>query len=600
MAFRNNDYIRNKRQADKLFVVIYEEAKKWLKGYRQDIVDAHTRFIIFKNEENDVVDEKCKKIIDSFGSKAEVFPMDDLWETDDYCVRMMDVVARNANEDTFIIFAGTSSKINGCYKYFVSNYTGRRFSILSSNSINTPVSSFAKIPKKDFNKRDAMPDGIDVTPDARIENGREETGYGFMRNDNEAELNSTTTNFKRNLKDKEISKSKRSGSKNNLVQVEPENKKDPFIENNSDHLKNTSNNSYKETDGTDLSVDMPAPDDISEKENGQLDSGDIEKAMEDPADFMLNVDSPDEECSEPDVPDDFLDECDTQVSTSNITNDDDAKSGIKETNDDKKDRGQSHDKKNNQSVPNDQNNFSRTRQKVSMEPDTDNLIDTGMIVDSVFSEKKMSENKTLDDEKVEHGKPDSGNDSVKHDEHPQRPDRVINRPANMPSSRFDSTTHKGEGLHNNENRQNNRQGKDNRRHRGQEGSDKNSNQQPPSNETSSNNEADKEAEITELDEKKVDLSNAVFLRLAARIRNAIPVIAKKAEAGEFAEEKYYEFIEMIMRSYDYKDFMNCWNMFNSDTKLNISEDLYSDIRSQSEYYCNLCAMLYIKDMGHEL
>ena len=341
---------------------------------------------------------------------------------------------------------------------------------------------------------------------------------------------------------------------------------------------------------------MPAPDDISEKENGQLDSGDIEKAMEDPADFMLNVDSPDEECSEPDVPDDFLDECDTQVSTSNITNDDDAKSGIKETNDDKKDRGQSHDKKNNQSVPNDQNNFSRTRQKVNMEPDTDNLIDTGMIVDSVFSEKKMSENKTLDDEKVEHGKPDSGNDSVKHDEHPQRPDRVINRPANMPSSRSDSTTHKGEGLHNNENRQNNRQGKDNRRHRGQEGSDKNSNQQPSSNETSSNNEADKEAEITELDEKKVDLSNAVFLRLAARIRNAIPVIAKKAEAGEFAEEKYYEFIEMIMRSYDYKDFMNCWNMFNSDTKLNISEDLYSDIRSQSEYYCNLCAMLYIKDM----
>ena len=78
------------------------------------------------------------------------------------------------------------------------------------------------------------------------------------------------------------------------------------------------------------------------------------------------------------------------------------------------------------------------------------------------------------------------------------------------------------------------------------------------------------------------------------------MIAKKAEAGEFAEEKYYEFIEMIMRSYDYKDFMNCWNMFNSDTKLNISEDLYSDIRSQSEYYCNLCAMLYIKDMGHEL
>lgn len=37
MAFRNNDHIRNKRQADKLFVVIYEEAKKWLKGYRQDI-----------------------------------------------------------------------------------------------------------------------------------------------------------------------------------------------------------------------------------------------------------------------------------------------------------------------------------------------------------------------------------------------------------------------------------------------------------------------------------------------------------------------------------------------------------------------------------
>ena len=168
----------------------------------------------------------------------------------------------------------------------------------------------------------------------------------------------------------------------------------------------------------------------------------------------------------------------------------------------------------------------------------------------------------------------------------------------MPSSRSDSTRHKGEGLHNNENRQNNRQGKDNRRHRGQEGSDKNSNQQPSSNETSSNNEADKEAEITELDEKKVDLSNAVFLRLAARIRNAIPVIAKKAEAGEFAEEKYYEFIEMIMRSYDYKDFMNCWNMFNSDTKLNINEDLYSDIRSQSEYYCNLCAMLYIKDMDN--
>ena len=232
-----------------------------------------------------------------------------------------------------------------------------------------------------------------------------------------------------------------------MVPIEPENKKDLFIENNSDPFKNTSNNSYKETDGTDLSVDMPAPGDISEKENGQLDSGDIEKAMEDPADFMLNVDSPDEECSEPDVPDDFLDECDTQVSTSNITNDDDAKSGIKETNDDKKDSGQSHDKKNNQSVPNDQNNFSRTRQKVSMEPD--NLIDTGMIVDSVFSEKKMSENKTLDDEKVEHGKPDSGNDSVKHDEHPQRPDRVINRPANT-SSRSDSTTHKGEGLHNND------------------------------------------------------------------------------------------------------------------------------------------------------
>ena len=75
-------------------------------------------------------------------------------------------------------------------------------------------------------------------------------------------------------------------------------------------------------------------------------------------------------------------------------------------------------------------------------------------------------------------------------------------------------------------------------------------------------------------------------------------LAKKAEAGEFAEEKYYEFIEMIMRSYDYKDFMNCWNMFNSDTKLNISEELYSDIRSQSEYYCNLCAMLYIKDMDN--
>lgn len=577
MAFRNNDYSRNKRQADKMFVVIYEEAKNWLKGYRQGIVDAHTRFIIFKNEENDVVDEKYKKIIDSFSFKAEVFPMDDLWETDDYCVRMMDVVARNANEDTFIIFAGTSSKINGYYKYFVSNYTGRRFSILSSSSINVPVSSFAKLPKKDFNKRDAMPDEIGVTPDARIENGREEIGYGLMKNDNEAELNSATTNSERKLKGKEFSKSKRSDSKNNLVPVEPGNKKDLFIENNSDHLKNTSNNSYTETDGTDLSVDMPAPGDISEKENGQLDSGDIEKAMEDPANFMLNVDSPDEEYSEPDVPDDFLDEWDTQVSASNITNDDDAKSGIKETNDDKKDSGQSHDKKNNQSVPNNQNNFSRTRQKVSMEPDTDNLIDTGMIVDSVFSKNKTSENKTLDDEKVEHGKPDSGNDSVKHDEHPQRPDRVINRPA-----------------------KNNRQGKDNRRHRGQEGSNKNSNQQPSSNETSSNNEADKEAEITELDEKKVDLSNAVFLRLAARIRNAIPVIAKKAEAGEFAEEKYYEFIEMIMRSYDYKDFMNCWNMFNSDTKLNISEDLYSDIRSQSEYYCNLCAMLYIKDMGHEL
>lgn len=206
MAFRNNDHIRNKRQADKMFVVIYEEAKNWLKGYRQGIVDAHTRFIIFKNEENDVVDEKYKKIIDSFGSKAEVFPMDDLWETDDYCVRMMDVVARNANEDTFIIFAGTSSKINGCYKYFVSNYTGRRFSILSSSSINVPVSSFSKLPKKDFNKRDAMPDEIGVTPDARIENGREEIGYGLMRNDNEAELNSTTTNSKRKLKDNEISK----------------------------------------------------------------------------------------------------------------------------------------------------------------------------------------------------------------------------------------------------------------------------------------------------------------------------------------------------------------------------------------------------------
>ena len=596
MAFRNNDHIRNKRQADKMFVVIYEEAKNWLKGYHQGIVDEHTRFIIFKNEENDVVDEKYKKIIDSFGSKAEVFPMDDLWETDDYCVRMMDVVARNANEDTFIIFAGTSSKINGCYKYFVSNYTGRRFSILSSSSINVPVSSFAKLPKKDFNKRDAMPDEIGVTPDARIENGREEIGYGLMRNDNKAELNSTTTNSKRKLKDKEISKNKRSGSKNNLVPVEPENKQDLFIEINSDPLKNTSNNSYKEADGTDLSVDMPAPNDISEKENGQLDkSSDIDKALEDPANFMYNVDSPDEEYSEPDVPDDFLDERDTQVSASNITNDDDVKRDIKETNDDKKDSGQPHDMKNNQSVSNDRNNSSKIRQKVNMKPDPDNFIDTNMVAESIFTEDKTSGNKALDNEKVEPGKSDSENNGVEHNEHPQKPDRMINRSANRSSPRSDSTAHKEEGLHNNENRQSNRQGKDNRRHRGQEKNDKNSNQQPSSNETSSNNEANKEAEITELDEKKVDLSNAVFLRLAARIRNAIPVIAKKAEAGEFAEEKYYEFVEMIMRSYDCEDFMNCWNMFNSDTKLNISEGLYSDIRSQSEYYCNLCAMLYITD-----
>lgn len=596
MAFRNNDHIRNKRQADKMFVVIYEEAKNWLKGYHQGIVDEHTRFIIFKNEENDIVDEKHKKIIDSFGSKAEVFPMDDLWETDDYCVRMMDVVARNANEDTFIIFAGTSSKINGCYKYFVSNYTGRRFSILSSSSINVPVSSFAKLPKKDFNKRDAMPDEIGVTPDARIENGREEIGYGLMRNDNKAELNSTTTNPKRKLKDKEISKNKRSGSKNNLVPVEPENKQNLFIEINSDPLKNTSNNSYKEADGTDLSVDMPAPNDISEKENGQLDkSSDIDKALEDPANFMYNVDSPDEEYSEPDVPDDFLDERDTQVSASNITNDDDVKRDIKETNDDKKDSGQPHDMKNNQSVSNDRNNSSKIRQKVNMKPDPDNFIDTNMVAESIFTEDKTSGNKALDNEKVEPGKSDSENNGVEHNEHPQKPDRMINRSANRSSTRSDSTAHKEEGLHNNENRQSNRQGKDNRRHRGQEKNDKNSNQQPSSNETSSNNEANKEAEITELDEKKVDLSNAVFLRLAARIRNAIPVIAKKAEAGEFTEEKYYEFVEMIMRSYDCEDFMNCWNMFNSDTKLNISEGLYSDIRSQSEYYCNLCAMLYITD-----
>ena len=595
MTFKNNSYIRNKHQADKLFVVIYEEAKKWLKGYRQDTVDAHTRFIIFKNEENDVIDEKYKKIIDSFGSKAEVFPMDDLWETDDYCVRMMDVVARNSNDDTFIIFAGTSSKINGCYKYFISNYTGRRFSILSSSSINVPVSSFAKLPKKDFNKRDAMPDEIGVAPDARIENGREEIGYGLMRNDNEAELNSTTTNSKKKLKDKEISKSKRSCSKNNFVPVEPESKKDLFIENNSDPLKNTSNNDYKEADGTDLSVDMPVSNDISEKENGQLDkSSDIEKAMEDPANFMHNVDSPDEEYNEPDVPDDFLDEEAAQVATSNATNDDDAKRVLKETNNDKNDSGQPYDEQNNQSVSNDRNNSSRTRQKANMAPDMGNLIDADMIANSILTEDRTSESKTLDDGKVEPGKSDPENDGVEHNEHPQRPDRVINRPANRSSPRSDSTTHKEE-LHNNKNGQNNRQGKDNRRHRGQEESNKNSNQQPSSNKTPSNNEANKEAEITELDEKKVDLSNAVFLRLTARIRNAIPVIAKKAEAGEFAEEKYYEFVEMIMRSYDYEDFMNCWNMFNSDTKLNISEGLYSDIRSQSEYYCNLCAMLYITD-----
>ena len=398
-----------------------------------------------------------------------------------------------------------------------------------------------------------------------------------MRNDNEAELNSTTTNSKRKLKDNEISKSKRSGSKDNLVPVEPENKKDLFIENNSDPLKNTSNNSYKEADGTDLSVDMPAPNDISEKENGQLDkSSDIDKAMEDPANFMYNVDSPDEEYSEPDVPDDFLDERDTQVSASNITNDDDAKRTLKETNNDKNDSGQLHDKKNNQSVSNDRNNSSRTRQRVNMKPDTGNLIDESMIMNSVLAEGKTSESKTLDDEKVEPGKSDPENNGVEHDEPPQKPDKMINQSAN-------------------ENRQNNKQGKYDRKHRRQGESNKNSNQQPFSNKTPSNNEANKEAEITELDEKKVDLSNAVFLRLATHIRDAIPVIAKKAEAGEFAEEKYYEFIEMIMRSYDCKDFMNCWNMFNSDTKLNISEDLYSDIRSQSEYYCNLCAMLYIAD-----
>ena len=595
MAFRNNDHIRNKRQADKMFVVIYEEAKNWLKGYQQGIVDEHTRFIIFKNEENDIVDERYKKIIDSFGSKAEVFPMDDLWKTDDYCVRMMDVVARNANEDTFIIFAGTGSKINGCYKYFVSNYTGRRFSILSSGSINVPVSSFAKLPKKDFNKRDAMPDEIGVTPDARIENGREEIGCGLMRNDNEAELNSTMTNSERKPKSKENSKSKHSGDKNNLVPVKPENKKDLFVENNSDSLKDANNSSHKETDGADLSVGTLDPDDISEKENGQLDeSRDIEKAMEDPANFMHNVDSHDEEYNEPDVPDDFLDEEAAQVATSNVTNDDDAKRALKETNNDKNDSGQPHDKKDNQGVSNDRNNSSRTRQKANMKPDTGNLIDTDMVANSLFTEDKTSESKPLDDGKIEPGKSDPENNGVEHNEYPQRPDRVINQPAGRPSPRPDGATHKEE-LHNNENRQAYKQGKNNGRKHRPERSDKNSNQQSSSNETSSNKGYNKEAEITELDEKKVDLSNAVFLRLAARIRNAIPVIAKKAEAGEFAEEKYYEFVEMIMRSYDYEDFMNCWNMFNNDTKLNISEGLYSDIRSQSEYYCNLCAMLYITD-----
>ena len=42
MAFRNNDHIRNKRQADKLFVVIYEEAKKAYKLRKKILDDLYT------------------------------------------------------------------------------------------------------------------------------------------------------------------------------------------------------------------------------------------------------------------------------------------------------------------------------------------------------------------------------------------------------------------------------------------------------------------------------------------------------------------------------------------------------------------------------
>lgn len=98
-------------------------------------------------------------------------------------------------------------------------------------------------------------------------------------------------------------------------------------------------------------------------------------------------------------------------------------------------------------------------------------------------------------------------------------------------------------------------------------------------------------EYKEVDDQKARMTNSIMERLIANINK----FAKKVLEYDFNRAKYVELISMLIKSIDYNDFLDGWDIVEPGYPLLIDEKTYAALRDEALYYSKICEMLYEED-----
>jgi hypothetical protein len=96
---------------------------------------------------------------------------------------------------------------------------------------------------------------------------------------------------------------------------------------------------------------------------------------------------------------------------------------------------------------------------------------------------------------------------------------------------------------------------------------------------------------TELDDEKAKMVELLMKRLIENINK----LAKKVTEYDFNHAKYLELITTLVKSIDYNDFLDSWDIMEPGYPLNIDEKTYSFLYDEAQYYSQVCEMLYEND-----